>query len=141
VSGERQPVAFVLLDTNVVSFLMRGGTRADAWRKVIGDAISAVSFVTVGELHQGALLDSWGAAKRDNLDAEIRKYVVVPFDARLSHEWARVRFETRHRTIPENDAWIAATARLHGLPLVTDDRKHFGNIADLELRTLAVNRA
>ena len=45
---------------------------------------------------------------------------------------------TRQRagqSITPNDAWIAACALRHGVPLVTHNAKHFQNIEDLEIIT------
>jgi predicted nucleic acid-binding protein len=37
---------------------------------------------------------------------------------------------TKGKPIPENDLWIAATAKSHGLPLYCQDA-HFNELADL----------
>jgi tRNA(fMet)-specific endonuclease VapC len=40
------------------------------------------------------------------------------------------------RTIASQDAWIAATALRHNLPLVTNNAKDFQNIPELKVLTL-----
>ena len=46
--------ARVMVDTNVVSYLMRGGSLAKRYRPHLQGRLSAIAFVTVGELYFGA---------------------------------------------------------------------------------------
>jgi predicted nucleic acid-binding protein len=48
---------------------------------------------------------------------------VLPIDADVAAEWARLRVHLAHagRRINVNDLWIAATAAAHGLPVITQD--------------------
>jgi tRNA(fMet)-specific endonuclease VapC len=50
----------------------------------------------------------------------------------VAREYGRLRqrLRTKGRPLPENDIWIAATAKHHELVLVTRDR-HFGDVDDL----------
>lgn len=56
---------------------------------------------------------------------------MIPSNEALIEEWARVTAETRKRGHPlgqkpqMHDAWIAATARLHDVPLATGNVAHF----------------
>ena len=58
---------------------------------------------------------------------------VLDADSGTARAYADVREELRRaRTpIPENDLWIAALARQHGLPVVSRDA-HFDEVADLQ---------
>lgn len=66
------------------------------------------------------------------MELEIGSALVVPPSDELSHEWARLSNDARHMShalgqkAQAHDAWIAATARLYHLPLLTDD----GGFAD-----------
>jgi len=53
-------------------------------------------------------------------------------DLRTAHQYGIVKelLRRKGRPIPENDVWIAATALLHGLPLVTRDA-HFAHVDGL----------
>jgi len=55
-------VAVLVLDTNIVSYLMRGDTRAEKYRGHIEGKTLAISFMTVGELYEGAYRGGWIAA-------------------------------------------------------------------------------
>jgi predicted nucleic acid-binding protein len=72
------------------------------------------------------------------LEADIRAAVVVTPSNELSHEWARLTNEARStghalgQASQAHDAWIAATGRLYGLPILTDD-SHFENFPGLVL--------
>lgn len=61
-----------------------------------------------------------------------------PIDDAVSGAWAALRIELRERgeRMPANDAWIAATALAHDLPVVTQDADY-----DVRARDLRVIRA
>jgi tRNA(fMet)-specific endonuclease VapC len=58
---------------------------------------------------------------------------IVACDLDISREYGflKQRLKEKGRPIPENDIWIAATAKRHGMILVTRDR-HFGEVEDLQ---------
>ena len=58
----------LLLDTNVVSYLMRGHALGQAYRPLLANHALAVSFMTVAELYEGAYRNNWGTAMRHALD-------------------------------------------------------------------------
>jgi len=69
------------------------------------------------------------------LEADLKRYVVLGYDFALARECgellaARERIGQR---MEEFDAWIAATALRHDIPLATNNRKHFEGIPDLRL--------
>lgn len=113
-----------LLDTNVVSELRRPrphGAVLD-WMRAANDADLHVSAVTLGELQAGIELtraqDPGKAADLQRwLDGLEAQYAVLPMDGRAYREWARL-MHGRSDTLYE-DAMIAATARIHGLAVVT----------------------
>ena len=113
-----------LLDTNIVIALFAGDVqvrqRVDAVSEVL------VSLVVLGELYYGA---SYSARPRENA-AEVGRFAdtctVVQIDMETARIYGLVKAELRRkgRPIPENDLWIAASARQHDLVLVTRD-PHF----------------
>src|SRR5215210_2782461 len=103
----------VLLDTNVVSYLMRGHTLAAAYRPILNGHVLGVSFMTVAELYEGARRAGWGARRMDALEAALRAYVVLPFNIEVCRQWAEARVARRSQPISVDDAWIAATALAH----------------------------
>ena len=58
----------MLLDTDVVSFLLKGDTRAAAYAPLIQGNLAALSFMTVAELYQWAAVRKWGVRRRTQLD-------------------------------------------------------------------------
>ena len=126
-----------LLDTNIVSYVMRGGELARRYEPHISYSLLAISFVTVGELYVGAEKARWGERRRKQLEETLRSFVVVPYDSKVARSYGKL-MATRQRagqSITPNDAWIAACALRHGVPLVTHNAKHFQNVEDLEIIT------
>ncbi|HEY6332639.1 MAG TPA: hypothetical protein VI756_25170 [Blastocatellia bacterium] len=68
---------YVLLDTNVVSFLLKQDSRAEAYRASIAGKLPAVSFQTVAELEQWALLRGWGDQRKAELESFLDRMVVL----------------------------------------------------------------
>ncbi len=129
--------AATLLDTNVVSYLMKGGRFAAAYAPHARGRLLAVAFITVGELYFGAEKANWGEKKRRQLDEMLRNFVVIPYDHEIVRCYGRVVDERQKlgRQISSNDAWIAACAVRHEIPLVTHDARDFESITGLELVT------
>jgi toxin FitB len=115
-----------LVDTNVISE-WRKGARADAgvvsWFDEVPDEELHLSVLTVGELRRG--VDS--IQRRDGnaaraLDAWLRGLVdgfsdrLLPIDRAVAEEWGRMNAA---RPLPAIDSLLAATARVHGLTVVT----------------------
>ena len=92
---------------------------------------------TFAELFQWAILRQWGDRRLAQLEQYLLNYLVIPTDQSLCREWANVRAERQNagRPISPQDAWIAATALRHDLPLVTHNVKDFRDIPNLQLIT------
>jgi predicted nucleic acid-binding protein len=113
-----------LLDTNVVSELRRPRPHGAVleWVRAADETDLHLSAVTLGELQAGIELTRAQAPEKAAelqrwLDALEGQYAVLPMDARTFREWARL-MHRRSDTLYE-DAMIAATARIHGLTVVT----------------------
>ncbi len=115
-----------LIDTNVISEL-RKGQRADAnvrtWFEGLDDDRLYLSVLTIGELRRGVesirRRDPRAAAA---LDAWVMQILalhadrVVPVDALVAEEWGRLNVPD---PLPVVDGLLAATAKVHGMTLVT----------------------
>ena len=120
-----------LLDTNVVSELRRPKPHGAVleWIADVKADTLFLSAVTIGEIQAGIemtrgqdrpkaqALEVW-------LDQVVGTYSVLPMDGAAFREWARLKHR-RSNTLVE-DAMIAATARVHGLTVVTR------NVADFK---------
>lgn len=119
---------WVLVDTNVFSFIFRRDPRADIFRPYLVNRTPALSFMSVAELYFGAYKANWGQASISRLETAMRNYVVLPYDHAVAQLWARVRQqrERRGRPIGVADAWTAACALAHGCAVATADRDFSG---------------
>jgi len=127
----------VLVDTNVVSYIMREDTRAKFYVPHLKGKLLAISFITVGEMFYGAIKKQWGEQKRNDLEDTLRKFVVIPYDKEVAWCYARVvtERERKGRPIDLHDAWIAACALRHGISIVTHNASDFEDITGLQIIT------
>ncbi|MFA4910306.1 MAG: type II toxin-antitoxin system VapC family toxin [Desulfobacteria bacterium] len=127
----------IIIDTNIVSYLMRGGHEAKVYTSHLRGKLIAISFVTVGELYYGAEKGNWGQKKRLQLETVLKNYVVIPYDHEIAKQYGKVLVERQRlgRPISFNDAWIAACAIRHGTPLITHNSKDFESISGLQIIT------
>lgn len=125
----------VLLDTCVLSELRRPQGDAGVRQSVdqISDDDLFISVISVGEIVKGiALLDA-GRRKRDLqswLQILERDYAarILPVDREAAHIWGELTATAQRdgKIISASDGLIAATARRHGLHVMTR------NVADFE---------
>lgn len=126
-----------LLDTNVVSELRRQRPHGAvlAWLESVNEAQLYLSAVTLGEIQAGIeLTREQDTEKALEIEAWLEllagAYNVLPMDAATFRAWARL-MHRKSDTLYE-DAMIAATAKVHGLTVVTR------NVADFHALGLDV---
>jgi tRNA(fMet)-specific endonuclease VapC len=132
----------LMIDTNIVSYLMRGQAEARLYSGDLKGKILAISFVTVGELFYGAEKAGWGPERKLKMETTLRNFVIIPYDYEISRRYALVLVgrEREGRPISSNDAWIAASDVRHSVPFVTHNAKDFENIQGLEIITKILTR-
>jgi hypothetical protein len=124
----------VLLDTCVLSELRRPKGHPGVRRAV--EALESdslfVSVVSVGEIAKGIALLKESKNKRELqtwLQALERYYAdrLLPVDLETSHTWGELTAAAQKagKIIPVSDGLIAATARRHGLYVMTRNTQHF----------------
>ena len=116
-----------VIDTDVWSYLYKGSSEAKLYEPHLFGNILVISFQTEAELLRGALAANWGRTRRQYLESRLQKCVIEPSSYRLSLLWAGVMDSAKRngRPIGAADAWIAATALLLDVPLISHNRNHF----------------
>ena len=127
----------IILDTNIVSYIMKGGELAEEYGTFLEGRLLAITFITVGELYFGAEKANWGEQRRNSLETTLRNFVVIPYDHEIARCYGRLVAERQRsgRRIGPNDAWIAACAVRHGVTLITHNAKDFQGITGLQVTT------
>jgi len=124
----------VLLDTCVLSELRRPKGHPGVRRAV--DALDSdslfLSVISVGEIAKGISLLNESKKKQDLLawlQALEGHYAdqILTIDLETSHTWGELTAAAQQagKTIPATDGLIAATARRHGLHVMTRNTEHF----------------
>lgn len=121
-----------LLDTNIVSELRKPkpNRAVRVWFDHLDDRQIHLSAVTIGEIQVGIeITRGQDAAKAREIEAWLDRlaaaYNVLPMDAVVFRAWAQ-RMHRRSDTLYE-DAMIAATAKVHGLTVVTRNMTDFSS--------------
>ncbi|MFK5921925.1 MAG: type II toxin-antitoxin system VapC family toxin [Verrucomicrobiota bacterium] len=126
-----------LLDTNVVSELRKkqhSSPRLRNWFKNVNASSLFLSVVTIAEIQHGIELIS----KRDKIQAELliqwksrlqNSYQnldhLLSLDPDTAQQWGKLQ---SLRPLPAMDAWLAATAIVHDLTIVTRNEKDFARL-------------
>lgn len=121
-----------LLDTSILSELRRRQPDARVLRCLEERPPVALylSVLTLGELRKGIGVLSEGTRKRamlDWLEVELPAFFagrVLSIDARIADRWGGLVAQAG-RPLPAIDSLLAATTLVHGLTLVTRDRRDF----------------
>lgn len=125
----------MVLDTNIVSFLLKGKPEAQLYRPHLTGRALYIAFMTSAELYRWPLENNWGERRIIEMKSHLRNYAVLPYDDLLAWRWAELMaaFKKIGRGVSFNDSWIAATALRHQMPLVTHNRRHFDGIPGLNI--------
>lgn len=132
-----------LLDTNVVSELRklpagRANTGVATWAASVSSAVMFLSAVSLCELELGILLaersdPAKGAVLREWLD----ETVVPGFDGRIVAIDPAIALRSARLHVqdpaPYRDAFIGATALVHGMTVVTRNVTDFNRFANLDV--------
>ncbi len=91
--------------------------------------------MTEGELFEWGFAARWSKSRFSQLEALLNGLDIIPSSADIDRRWAAIRFERRHQPISVADAWIAATALVHGYELVSHNPADFQGIRGLTVIT------
>lgn len=127
----------LMLDTNIVSYLLKKSDHIQPYLPHLGGKLLFLPFICVGEMFLWAETAGWGQKRRAELEERLRNYAVVPYDHEIARAYARIAAERKRNGHPISlhDAWIAACAVRHGVPLVTHNARDFTGITGLRIIT------
>jgi toxin FitB len=102
------------------------------------DVEAAISVASIAELHFGVLItsdDDERAIRTNRLGAIESTFDALPVTAEIAREWGRLSAAVRNRGGQPRrrsiDLVIAATANVHGVPLLTHNTADFQIISDI----------
>ena len=102
------------------------------------DVEAAISVTSIAELHFGVLVtsdDDERAIRTNRLGAIESTFDALPVTVEIAREWGRLSAAVRNRGGQPRrrsiDLVIAATANVHGVPLLTHNTADFQIISDL----------
>jgi len=124
----------VILDTNALSAFVDGDSG-------VGGALRGLNWVAIpvivlGEFRYGIAGSRHRSTYEAWLEAHLRHFSVlaVTEETTVTYAELRVALKRSGRPIPSNDAWIAALALQHGMPVLSRD-SHFDSVSGLERRS------
>ncbi|MFI5137885.1 MAG: type II toxin-antitoxin system VapC family toxin [Sphingobacteriales bacterium] len=122
----------ILLDTNIVIELFKGNLAVTA--SIETQKSVNIPFAVLGELYLGAYRSSNPKKHIKQVNNFLSKCDVLIADSETANNYALIKtgLLNKGKPIPENDIWIAATAKQHELPLITRD-KHFNEIDGISI--------
>lgn len=121
-----------LLDTSTIISLFRGDP--EVLLKLSQARAAFVPTIALGELYYGAHKSARVSSNLERIEQFALASDVLVCDGSTAKHYGAIKNRLRElgRPIPENDIWIAALARQHGLTVATRDQ-HFGAIEALDV--------
>lgn len=126
-----------VLDTDILIYFLNG-------REEIGKKIAALdpknlatTIITHTELHYGVNNSTKKKSNLSKVNQLLAALTILPYTEESSLIFAREKGKLKRagKLIADMDLMIASIAMGHKLKLVTNNKKHFSHIADLECET------
>lgn len=128
-----------VIDTNILLYYISNDSRRmqfmdDHFNLLSAMTTSIISVVTEGEIKSIALQRNWGQSKQVILAAMLQKFLIADIHVqKIVDTYAEIdafsqgKLHSKPLNMParnmgKNDLWIAATASVLGLPLLTADK-------------------
>ena len=124
----------MILDTNALSAFI-DGERAVGGR-LAREVHVAIPVIVIGEFRYGISGSRYRTQYEQWLSAHLQAFEILTVTEPTTLVYARVRVALKKigRPIPANDAWIAALALQHRLPVMSRD-EHFDAVPGLRRET------
>jgi tRNA(fMet)-specific endonuclease VapC len=123
----------MILDTNALSAFVDGD--AGVGELLRGQSRAAIPVIVLGEFRYGIAGSRHRGEYETWLDSHLPDFDILPVteETAIAYAALRVTLKRLGRPIPANDAWIAALALQHRLPVLSRD-EHFDAVPKLERR-------
>jgi tRNA(fMet)-specific endonuclease VapC len=121
----------VILDTNALSAFVDGDARVgEVLRR---QARAAIPVIVLGEFRYGIAQSKRRSSYEAWLESYLVRFEILSVTEETAVAYAALRMTLRRsaRPIPANDAWIAALALQHRLPVLSRD-EHFDVVPGLD---------
>lgn len=128
-----------ILDTDVFSVMLDDRPGAEDYAAATDGVRTSLAFPSIGELLYGAYRAGWGPARLALLEDGIRRHGLLLPTEELLEVYGRLHADAArsgHALAQHehaNDRWIAACAIFYGVPLLTNNVRHFAGCPGLEL--------
>ena len=129
-----------LLDTNIVSYWMRGDEKLIRKIKNLSPSDLSICTITLAEIYYGSEKSPVRKKERRNKIERIYSQLeVYPFDEPAAHKYSMIRaqLEKDGVVISERDLQIASIAKANKLIVVTHNVKEFRRISNLDIEDWA----
>lgn len=123
-----------LLDTDTCVFLLRRLHNIDGRIVEAGEKNCRISEITIAELRFGAERSEQKEKEHKIVDLICEKFTVLPITGAIrTYATEKAKLWSMGQKIEDFDLLIGATALCHKLTLVTNNVRHFGRLASLEI--------
>jgi tRNA(fMet)-specific endonuclease VapC len=124
----------VILDTNALSAFVDGDPAIGV--RLAAEADVAIPVIVLGEFRYGISGSRYRGRYEQWLQEHLPEFEILAVTESTALTYARVRVSLKKvgRPIPSNDAWIAALALQHRLPVLSRD-EHFDAVPGLRRET------
>ena len=124
----------MILDTNALSAFVDG--EAGIGEALRREVRAAIPVIVLGEFRYGIAESRHRTVYEAWLETHLSHFEILTITDKTAIAYAGLRVALRRlgRPIPANDAWIAALALQHRLPVLSRD-EHFDAVAAIERKT------
>ena len=126
----------VLFDTNVITKMLDNDTQAKNLFKQARFCFTSI--IVVGELYYAAVNSGKPKENFELFRNFLSHMKIIPLNDAIAFAFAELKLSLKKigKPIPENDIWIAASAKTYSLSIATFD-KHFTEISDIDIVTVS----
>ena len=124
----------ILVDTDVVGLLFAKHPESEHYAGEIAGNAALISFQSVAEIERWTVMRAWLPERCAYMHMYLERYTLIPSSPDLCRRWAEVLAAGEESGYPVTygNAWIAATALLYRVPLLTHNADRYRGIPALQ---------